>query len=71
MKAYSILQLPDGTKLAYEVLGSDHKGASVPFVYVGGMTTCRGDSEKVSSLVAKHRQGTWTILLTERVMCIN
>lgn len=56
MKAYSILQLPDGTKLAYEALGSDHKGASVPLVYVSGMTTCRGDSEKVSSLVAKHRQ---------------
>ncbi|KAG1754304.1 Alpha/Beta hydrolase protein [Suillus lakei] len=53
---YSVLQLADGTELAYEVLGSDHKGASVPLVFVSGITSCRGDTEKVSSLLAKHRQ---------------
>ncbi|KAG1877654.1 Alpha/Beta hydrolase protein [Suillus subalutaceus] len=58
MDDYSILQLPDGTQLAYEVLGSDHKpeGASVPLVFVSGTTSCRRDTDKVSSLLAKHRQ---------------
>lgn len=55
MGDYSILQLPDGTQLAYEVLGSDHR-ALVPLVFVSGTTSCRGDTEKVSSLLAKHRQ---------------
>jgi hypothetical protein len=58
MGDYSILQLPDGTQLAYEVLGSDHR-ALVPLVFVSGTTSCRGDTEKVSSLLAKHRQGAW------------
>ncbi|KAG1756315.1 Alpha/Beta hydrolase protein [Suillus paluster] len=56
MDNYSILQLPDGTQLAYEVLGSDRKGAPVPLVFVGGVTSCRGDTEKISSLLAKNRQ---------------
>lgn len=56
MDEYSILQLTDGTQLAYEVLGSDHKGASVPLVFVVGTTSCRGDTKKVSSLLARHRQ---------------
>ncbi|KAG0694325.1 Alpha/Beta hydrolase protein [Suillus ampliporus] len=56
MNDYSILQRPDGTQLAYEVLGSDNKGASVPLVFVSGITSCRGDTEKISSLLTKHRQ---------------
>lgn len=56
MDDFSILQLSDGTELAYEVLGSHHKGASVPLVFVVGITSCRGDTEKVSTLLAKHRQ---------------
>lgn len=56
MSDCSILQLSDGTQLAYEVLGSDHKGVSVPLVFVGGITSCRGDTKKVSSLLAKCRQ---------------
>ncbi|KAG2146891.1 Alpha/Beta hydrolase protein [Suillus bovinus] len=55
MNDYSILQLPDGAQLAYEVLGSNHK-TSVPFVFVCGTTSCRGDTKKVSSLLAKCRQ---------------
>jgi hypothetical protein len=70
MNEYSILQLPDGTRLAYEVLGSDRKGVSVPLVFVGGITSCRGDTKKVSSLIAKYRQGAWSIHAGQ-VLCIN
>ncbi|KAH7914006.1 Alpha/Beta hydrolase protein [Hygrophoropsis aurantiaca] len=55
MGEYSTITVPaDGTQLAYEVLGSEHVGV-LPLVFVGGMTSCRGDWQLLSSRIAKNR----------------
>ncbi|KAJ3573435.1 hypothetical protein NP233_g2435 [Leucocoprinus birnbaumii] len=47
--------LPDGAKLAYEILGSQYLGKMTPFVVVCGMTALRGDDQRVNKAVAQSR----------------
>lgn len=54
---YSTVTLPDGAKLAYEVHGSFHLGERVPIVLICGMSTLRGDWERLSRSLAKTRPG--------------
>jgi hypothetical protein len=41
--SYSMVALPDGVKLAYNVLGSEHTGHAEPVVLIGGISSIRGD----------------------------
>ncbi|KII89084.1 hypothetical protein PLICRDRAFT_40727 [Plicaturopsis crispa FD-325 SS-3] len=52
---YSTVSLPDGAKLAYEVLGSQHIGRAVPLVLVCGMTSRRNDWDRLSSALSRQR----------------
>ncbi|KAH7929669.1 alpha/beta-hydrolase [Leucogyrophana mollusca] len=55
MGSFLRITVPDGTELAYEVLGSQHAGVALPLVLIGGMTSCRGDWEPFSSRIAASR----------------
>lgn len=50
--------LPDGAKLAYDILGSHHLGKATPLVVICGMTAVRGDSGHLNQVLAKNRPGT-------------
>ncbi|KII89085.1 hypothetical protein PLICRDRAFT_595483 [Plicaturopsis crispa FD-325 SS-3] len=52
---YSNVSLPDGAKLAYQVLGSEHIGCAVPLVLVCGMTSRRNDWDRLSSALSRQR----------------
>ncbi|KAF9246375.1 Alpha/Beta hydrolase protein [Melanogaster broomeanus] len=54
MSSFSRLKCPDGTELAYEVLGSENASA-IPFVFVVGMTGCRGDTVELTTKIALKR----------------
>jgi hypothetical protein len=56
--SYSTVTLPDGAKLAYNVLGSQHTGLAKPMVLIGGMSSIRGDWERLSTALAKNRPST-------------
>jgi len=53
--SYSTVSLPQGAKLAYNVLGSEHVGRAQPIVLVGGMSSLRGDWERLSTALATSR----------------
>ncbi|KIJ69141.1 hypothetical protein HYDPIDRAFT_36229 [Hydnomerulius pinastri MD-312] len=55
MSNFSRLKLPDGTELAYEVLGSQNDASATPFVFVVGMTACRGDTIEITRRIASRR----------------
>jgi hypothetical protein len=55
--SYSTVSLPQGAKLAYNVLGSEHVGRAQPIVLVGGMSSLRGDWERLSTALATSRPG--------------
>ncbi|KAG7092932.1 hypothetical protein E1B28_009237 [Marasmius oreades] len=46
---------PDGASLAYEILGSQWIGRALPIVLIGGMTSLRGDWERLANPLAAHR----------------
>ncbi|KAL0577095.1 hypothetical protein V5O48_004887 [Marasmius crinis-equi] len=48
---------PDGAKLAYEVLGAQWVGRALPIVLIGGMTSLRGDWERLAKPLAARRPG--------------
>ncbi|KDQ61139.1 hypothetical protein JAAARDRAFT_32143 [Jaapia argillacea MUCL 33604] len=48
-----VFVLPDEAKLAYEILGAGHR--KTPLVLVGGMSSLRGDWEKLSTVLAESR----------------
>lgn len=52
-----MLTLADGAKLAYEVLGTKHIGKSQPIVLIGGMSSRRGDWERLALSLEKDRPG--------------
>lgn len=54
---HTTLVLPDGAKLAYEILGSYYLDQSEPIVLVCGMSSIRGDWEKLSLGLSKSRPG--------------
>lgn len=49
--------LEDGAQLAYEVLGSHHIGSEQPIVLIGGMSSLRGDWERLATSLAVKRPG--------------
>ncbi|KAF9261425.1 alpha/beta-hydrolase [Marasmius fiardii PR-910] len=46
---------PDGASLAYEILGAQWIGRALPIVLVGGMTSLRGDWERLAIPLATRR----------------
>ncbi|KAG5220167.1 Haloacetate dehalogenase H [Salix suchowensis] len=61
MSGHSVVLLEDGAKLAYQILGAQHLGSSSssrqPIVLVGGISSTRGDFERLSDELAKSRPG--------------
>ncbi|KAF9227748.1 alpha/beta-hydrolase [Gyrodon lividus] len=55
VSTFSRFKLPDGTELAYEVLGSNHGTSATLFIFVAGMTGCRGDTKELTSEIALKR----------------
>ncbi|KAG5634229.1 hypothetical protein H0H81_002794 [Sphagnurus paluster] len=55
--AFSTINLPDGTMLAYEVHGSLHLGLRVPIILICGMGSLRGDFERLTHCLAQTRPG--------------
>ena len=55
--SYSTLVLPDGAKLAYEVLGSPHLERSQPIILIGGMSSTRVDFERLTQCLIKSYPG--------------
>ncbi|KAG6878975.1 hypothetical protein C0992_006110 [Termitomyces sp. T32_za158] len=53
--AHSILDLPDGAKIAYEVLGTQFLGSRQPLVLIGGMSSRRIDWERLASSLSRVR----------------
>ncbi|KAJ7264981.1 Alpha/Beta hydrolase protein [Mycena haematopus] len=47
--------LPDGAKLAFEILGAEHLGQTSPIVLVGGVSSLAGDWERLSNSLAHVR----------------
>ncbi|KAG5645063.1 hypothetical protein DXG03_007153 [Asterophora parasitica] len=52
---HSTIDLPDGAKLAYEILGSQYLGVHQPLVLIGGMSSRRSDWERLSTSLADVR----------------
>ncbi|KAF9469292.1 Alpha/Beta hydrolase protein [Collybia nuda] len=52
---HSTLVLEDGAQLAYEVLGSHHIESQEPIVLIGGMSSLRGDWERLAASLAVKR----------------
>lgn len=57
MTAYSTVLLPDGGQIAFEVLGTEYLGRRQPIVFIGGMSSLRGDWERLSNSIANVRPG--------------
>lgn len=53
----STVILTDGTRLAYNLFGSQHLGRAEPIVLVGGMSSISGDWERLSTALARNRPG--------------
>ncbi|KAJ7024282.1 Alpha/Beta hydrolase protein [Mycena alexandri] len=47
--------LPDGAQLAFEVLGFEHLDRRTPIVLIGGVSSLRGDWERLSTSLAQVR----------------
>ncbi|EIW80181.1 alpha beta-hydrolase [Coniophora puteana RWD-64-598 SS2] len=55
---FQSVQRPDGTRIAFDILGAelqDGSRAKTPVVFVGGMTSCRHDFDRVAVLLARSR----------------
>lgn len=63
----STVVVPDGAKLAYEILGSQHLGKTTPVVMICGMTALRGDDERVNKSLAKSHPGAFFFLVWSRI----
>lgn len=57
MSGHSFVLLEDGAKLAYQILGAQHLGSRQPIVLVGGISSTRGDFERLSYELAISRPG--------------
>jgi hypothetical protein len=54
---YEFVVLPDGAKLAYEILGSQFLGVIEPLVWIPGMTNIRSDFERITAVLSESRPG--------------
>ncbi|KNZ79326.1 hypothetical protein J132_10677 [Termitomyces sp. J132] len=52
---YSLLDLADGAKIAYEILGTQHLGSRQPLVLIGGMSSRRNDWERLANSLSRVR----------------
>jgi hypothetical protein len=52
------LDLPDGAQICYEILGSEHLTQTEPIVLITGMSSVRGDWDRLSRSLAAARPGT-------------
>ena len=57
----AIVELPDGAKLAYDILGSQHLGKTTPVVMICGMTALKSDNERVNEAVAQSHPGNYIL----------
>jgi len=57
----AVVELPDGAKLAYDILGSQHLGKTTPVVMICGMTALKSDNKKVSEAVAQSHPGNYIL----------
>jgi len=55
MPSYSTMVLPDGGKLAFEIWGSNHLGRCPPIVLIGGLSSLRGDWDRLGNSLAQSR----------------
>jgi len=55
----AIVELPDGAKLAYDILGSQHLGKTTPVIMICGMTALKSDNKKVNEAVAQSHPGNY------------
>lgn len=55
--SFSVLELSDGTKMAYEILGPEHLLRRTPLVLIGGMSSLRGDWQRLANGLAAERAG--------------
>jgi len=55
MSKHDILVLPDGAQIAYEVWGTQHIAQELPIVLVGGISTIRGDWDRLAHCLAATR----------------
>lgn len=49
--------LPDGARIAYELLGSEWVGLQKPIILIGGVSSRRGDWERLAQPLARKRAG--------------
>lgn len=52
-----VYELPDGAKLAYDIMGSYHLGRSEPIVLICGMTSVWVDYERLTQSLVVTRPG--------------
>jgi hypothetical protein len=57
MNSSSTVTLPDGAKLAYNLLGAEHLSVVTPLVLIGGMSSRRIDWARLSEELCKNRPG--------------
>ena len=70
--SYSTLELSDGAKLAYEVLGSCHLERSQPIVLICGMSSTRVDFERLTQCLIKSHPGLtpFTYYFSDLLTCV-
>jgi len=61
MPGPAVAELPDGAKLAYNILGSQYLGKTTPVVMICGMTALKSDNKKVSEAVAQSHPGNYIL----------
>lgn len=57
MTDFSVLALPDGARIAYQVLGIQYQEFQKPLVLVCGMSSIRSDWERLSTSLSTKRPG--------------
>ncbi|KAF9068297.1 Alpha/Beta hydrolase protein [Rhodocollybia butyracea] len=55
MSRPAFLTLPDGARLAYELLGTEWQGVRQPIVFIGGVSSTRGDWQRLANAMALKR----------------
>ncbi|KAG6862088.1 hypothetical protein C0995_007218 [Termitomyces sp. Mi166 len=68
---HSVLDLPDGAKIAYEILGTQHLSSCQPLVLIGGMSSRRTDWERLANSLSHASLSLWNseaLVFTEQGM---
>jgi hypothetical protein len=54
---FNVCVLPDGARIAYEILGSAHLGSALPLIMLCGMSQLRHDWDRVYVKFIRTRPG--------------